>query len=66
MCERLGNVLYWLGCIAAAGVSWIIWMDGKMIFPIASAPDLINNATWTIPVAIPMLIGWTLRYILRG
>jgi len=63
MLERLGNVLYWLGCAGAAvvvGVSALIVSD---------APHPISTTAWIAIFVAAFLIwltGRAIRYVLAG
>jgi hypothetical protein len=64
MVARLGNVLYWVGCIAAVFVlAWcvLVWMHG------ASAKDMIQTGVFAIIIAgVFWGIGRACRYVLAG
>jgi hypothetical protein len=61
MLARLGDVIYWFGCIVAAvilalGVSEY-WFGQSGLFVLVR---------WMVLAAIPWLIGSAIRYILTG
>jgi hypothetical protein len=69
MAARLGNVLYWLGCVLAV----IFAIGGLAAFFIAGAVRPITNGeiiALMVPLfalsAISWMIGRALRYILGG
>jgi hypothetical protein len=69
MLARLGNVLYWAGCILAAVplgyAAWVIISGGGIQIPIRS-DDLWFFAIFAVLGAIPWAIGWACRYVLSG
>jgi hypothetical protein len=65
MLERLGNVLFWLGLIIAAG--WLILSYfGLSTRPNPTSFDLGDFLTVAVIPALSISIGWALRYILAG
>jgi hypothetical protein len=60
MAARLGNVLYWLGCIVAVG-----WVAACLLVTPAGGNwgGVWFVAAWAV---IPLGAEWTLRYILAG
>jgi hypothetical protein len=67
MAARLGNVLFWLGMLIAAGWLWFgytVIMSGRGE---TSAP--LDEADVVTLFGIPIVsagLGWALRYILSG
>jgi hypothetical protein len=62
MLARLGNVLFWIGVIIAAGWLFIGYSEYSTGHHFESA----DFATLAIVPAISLSVGWALRYILRG
>jgi len=66
MAARLGNVLFWLGIIIAIGWALLCYFlmrpdFGRPFFDPGAATFVV------LLVSVPsFLIGWALRYILRG
>jgi hypothetical protein len=62
MAERLGHVLYWLGCLAAlalaAGAWWVISATGERSI------GFIIFVSW--PAVLAWLAGVAARYVLVG
>ena len=61
MLARLGDAIYWLGCIVAAVILAIGVAEYSFGYERLSA--LIS---WTALAAIPWAIGGAIRYILTG
>jgi hypothetical protein len=63
--ERLGNVLYWLGCIVAAlvaGIGVFVYVaEGKV-----RSDGLMMLIVFLVLAAVPWLIGRALRYVLSA
>jgi hypothetical protein len=62
MAKRLGDVLYWAGCIIAlawVALVWSLWSKG----PITAITDILFVF---LPAVIAVLIGWACRYVLSG
>ena len=62
MLERLGDILYWLGCgiavlFVAMDVASLVWGEGDRTTTIIFG-FLMSVLSW--------LAGWVLRYILTG
>jgi hypothetical protein len=61
MLARLGDVIYWVGCIVAAAILALgvadYWFGRGGLFVLIS---------WMAVAAIPWLIGEAIRYILTG
>jgi hypothetical protein len=68
MAARLGNVLYWTGCILA-GLIVVLGLTIHFAVDPASAagrsPEIVIAAT-LVAAAIVWLVGRALRYILAG
>lgn len=63
MLVRLGQVLYWAGCIAAV----LILIAGFLLFSGTSGGDLLLYAGLTaICAALTFLLGRAARYVLAG
>ena len=65
MAERLGNVLYWLGCIIAALVAGI----GVFVYVaegLGRSDGLMMLIVFLVLAAVPWLIGRALRYVLSA
>lgn len=62
MAERLGDVLYWVGCLAAAllaaGAFWVLAQTGDQ------RPGFI--AFVSAPALVAWLLGRACRYVLSG
>jgi hypothetical protein len=64
MASRLGDVLFWLGIIIAAG--WLVLSYFAFSTRTGGEFGTAEALTvFTIP-AISLAVGWALRYILRG
>jgi hypothetical protein len=67
MAERLGDVLYWLGCVVAillaAGAAWVL-LDTRNSRPEMIAPGFI--AFVFAPAVVVWLVGRACRYVLAG
>ena len=64
MASRLGDVLFWLGIIIAAG--WLVLSYFGFSTRTGGEFGTAEMLTvFTIP-AISLAVGWALRYILRG
>jgi hypothetical protein len=65
MRAKLGNVLFWLGIIIAAGWLLLSWLGYSTI----AGSRKFDISDFLIIAVIPALIvsmGWALRYILAG
>jgi hypothetical protein len=63
MIARLGQVLYWTGCIVAA----LILAAGFVLFSGTAGGDLLFNASLTVVAAtLTFLLGRAARYVLAG
>ncbi len=65
MAERIGNVLYWLGCIVAA----LIVLAGIAVYVTeghSRSDGLGVSAGFLVAAFIPWIIGRALRYILAA
>jgi hypothetical protein len=64
MTERLGNVLYWAGCIIAAllaaGAAWVAWTEAR------EERDLFFAIFIFTPAVVAWLLGRACRYVLAG
>jgi hypothetical protein len=65
MAERIGNVLYWLGCIIAALVA-AIGIGVYVVEGHGRGDGMMMLVVFLILAFIPWLIGRALRYILSG
>lgn len=65
MAERVGNVLYWLGCIIAALIAiagiYVYIMEG-----LSRSDGLAITGGFFVAAFVPWLIGRACRYILAG
>jgi hypothetical protein len=65
MLDRLGNVLYGIGCIVAALVlafgGLVVWTDLGYGRPVLSSAIM-----FAVLAVIPWAIGWAVRYVLAG
>jgi hypothetical protein len=68
MLARLGNVLFWTGIIIAAAWVSLIWSLGGTAVLVNFGIDTPGGqaATYVIPAALAVGIGWALKYILAG
>jgi len=67
MLKRLGNVLFWLGIIIAIGWTLFCYWAFTMRAPPSSSFDLRAAIFTVLVISVPsLLIGWALRYILKG
>lgn len=71
MVARLGNVLYWLGCLVA--VPFVLWAGGNaaVLAGAFGGSTMPGENAWHIAVSLGAAIGaWltgrALRYILAG
>jgi len=63
MLARLGNVLYWGGCVLAA----LVLLSGLLLFEGMSASDTAFYAALTlIASALVWLVGRAAKYVLAG
>jgi hypothetical protein len=65
MAERIGNVLYWLGCIIAALVAGI----GVFVYVAEGhgrSDGLMMLIVFLVLAVVPWLIGRALRYVLSA
>ena len=63
MAARLGNVLYWLGCIVAvvtAAIGAFVWFNRT------EPGDVVTVIILVVLAAIAWLIGRGCRYVLAG
>jgi hypothetical protein len=61
----LGNVLFWLGIIIAAGWLLLSWF-GYSTIASGHAFDITDFLVLVVIPAISISVGWALRHILAG
>ena len=63
MLERLGNALYWLGCILAA---ILIAVSVYVFATDATGLGIAMSIAYALTAVVVWLLGWVFRYVLSG